>query len=127
MRSPGDHGLFVLHRHGGVILAVAVHVIDFLYRGTRAGVALFEREHQAAFSVGPVSFGSRVFTGLAVCYSAASETRPAAAWVHRHPNVDSIDDIPIPDGRLALKGAAVSTAELTLYRRATGALLGAAG
>lgn len=127
VRSPGDHGLFVLSRHGGVILAVAVHVDDFLYGGTRAGVTLFERALQAAFSVGPVGVGSLVFTGLAVSFSAASATRPASAWIHQQAYVDCLDDIPISDSRLALKGAAVSTNELTLYRRATGALLWAAG
>lgn len=125
--SPGDNGLFVLPQDGRVVLAVAVHVDDFLYGGTRAGVALFETKLQAAFSVGPVGAGSLVFTGLALSFSAASPTRPASAWVHQQAYVDCLDDIPVDEERMALKGAAVTSTELTLYRRATGALLWAAG
>lgn len=58
LRSSADPGLFVLIRDGAVILAVAVRVDDFLYGGTNMGVATFERELQAAFSVGPIASGA---------------------------------------------------------------------
>lgn len=57
IRSPADHELFVLSRGGDVVLAVAVHVDDFLYIGTPAGTALLQRELKAAFSVGPFRAG----------------------------------------------------------------------
>lgn len=127
MRSPADHGLFVLVRDSAVILAVAVHVDDFLYGGTVTGRDIFESEPHAAFSVGPVSADSLVFTGLAIHFAAASEMRTATAWVNQQAYVACLDDIPTSPTRLAAKGAAVTADELTLYRRATGALLWAAG
>lgn len=127
LRSPAHHGLFVLVRDGAVILAVAVHVDEFLYGGTKDGLQLFQRELHAAFSVGPVGAVSLFFTGLAISFSAGSATRPASAWVTQQACVDCLDVIPTPPARLATTGAAVTVDELTMYRRATGALLWAAG
>jgi len=127
VRSAADPGLFVLVADGAVLLAVSVHVDDFLFGGTAAGVVLFESELRAAFSVGPVAVGSFVFTGLAIAFTAASGRRPACVRVHQQAYVDSLDDIPLSAARLATPGAAVTSAELTLYRRAAGALLWAAG
>lgn len=126
-RAAGDPGLFVLLQEDRVILAVAVHVDDFLYGGSPEGLALFERELKAAFSVGPVESGAFAFTGLAISFSAGSASRPASVWVNQQAYVDSIDDIPVSAARAATLSAAVTTDELTLYRRATGALLWAAG
>lgn len=127
LRSLADPGLFVMTFDGAVILVVAVHDDGFLYGGTDTGVATFERELQAASSVGPVSSGALVFTGLAVSFAAGCESRPPTAWVHQQAYVDCLDDIPTPVDRLATVGAAVTSSELTLYRRATGALMWAAG
>lgn len=126
-RAAGDPGLFVLLRGGQVILAVAVHVDDFLYGGSPDGLAVFERELRASFSVGPVESGAFAFTGLAISFSAGSGSCPASVWVNQQAYVDSIDDIPVSATRAEALSAAVSTDELTLYRRATGALLWAAG
>ncbi|OSX73858.1 hypothetical protein BU14_0323s0002 [Porphyra umbilicalis] len=126
-RSAADLGLFILVADGAVILAVAVHVDNFLYGGTVAGVALFERELRAAFSVGPVSTGSFVFTGLSITHFARTGRRAARLWVDQTAYLDSIDDIPVSATRRAAPSAAVTAAELTAYRRATGALLWAAG
>lgn len=123
LRFPADHGLVVLVRDGAVILAVAVHVDEFLYGGTKDGLQMFERELHAAISVGPVGAGSLVFTGLAISFSAGSATRPASAWVNQQACVDCLDDIPTPPARLLTTGAAVTVDELTMYSRATGALL----
>lgn len=127
VRSSSDAALFVTVQHGTVILAVAAHVDDFLYGGTDEGVATFERKLQKAFSVGPITSGALVFTGLAISFAAASGTRPPSVWVHQQAYVDCMDDIPTPADRLANVAAAVTEDELTLYRRATGALLWAAG
>ena len=112
---------------GAVILAVSVHVDDFLFGGTAAGVVLFESELRAAFSVGPFAVGSFVFTGLAIAFMAASGRSPACVRVHQQAYVDSLDHIPLSAACLATPGAAVTSAELTLYRRAAGALIWAAG
>ena len=127
LRSAADPGIFVLIADGAVLLAVSVHVEDFRFGGTAAGVVLFESELRAAFSVGPVAVGSFLVTGLAIAFTAASEWRPACVPVHQQAYVDSLDDIPLSAARLATPGAAVTSAELTLYRRAAGALLWAAG
>jgi len=126
-RSAADLGLFVLVAECAVILAEAVHVDDFLYRGTATGVSLFERELRAAFSVGPVSTGTFVFTGLSLSYSAGSGRSAPSLWVDQTAYIDSIDDIPVSAARRAEPSAAVTASELTDYRRATGALLWAAG
>lgn len=81
----------------------------------------------AAFSVGPVESGTFAFTGLAISFSAGSDSCPASVWVNQQAYVDSIDDIPVSATRAQTLSAAVTTDELTLYRRATGALLWAAG
>eukprot|EP00170_Pyropia_yezoensis_P001149 contig_5174_g1153 len=127
VRSSADPGLFVLVSNGAVALVVAVHVDGFLYGGTDSGVATFDCQLQRAFSVGPITSGALVFTGLAVSVAAASVERPPSVWVHQQAYVDCMDDIPTPADRLATMGAAVTADELTLYRRATGALLWAAG
>lgn len=57
----------------------------------------------------------------------ASEGRPARILVHRQAYVDSLDDIPLSGARVATAGAAVTSAELLLYRRAADALPWAAG
>jgi len=119
-RSTADLGLFVLAVGGVVILAVAVHVDDFLYGGTAAGVSLLERELRAAFSVGPVSTGTFVFTGLSLSYSAGAGRRAPRLWVDQTPDIDSIDDISVSAARRAEPSAAVKASELTDYRRATG-------
>lgn len=126
-RTPSDPDLFVLCRPGTFILAVAVHVDDLLFGETTAGVAFFKRESKDALSVGPFGSGSLVFTGIAVSFVAPSTTRPASAWDQQQAYVDCLDDIPLTDARLAIQGAAVTTEELTLYRRAIGALLCAVG
>lgn len=122
-RSAADHGLLILVEGGVVTLAVAVHVDDFLYGGTAAGLELFETKLRAAFSAGPVAVGNLVFTGLAISFAAASGARPASIWVNQKSYVDCLDDIPTPPARLANKGAAGTVDELAIYRRSTGALL----
>jgi len=66
VRSAADPSVVVLLADGAVILSVSFHVDDLLFGGTAAGVALFESELRAAFSVGPVAVVSFVFTGLAI-------------------------------------------------------------
>jgi len=127
VRSAADPGLFVLLAGVAVILAVSGHVDDFLFGGTAAGVALCELELRAAFSVGPVAVTSLVFTGLAVAFTAASGGLPACIYVHQQADVDSLRDIPLSAACVATLGAAVTSAQLMLYRRAAGALLWAAG
>ena len=127
LRSAADQGLFVLIADGAVLLAVSVDEEDFRFGGTAAGAVLFESEFRAAFSVGPVAVGSFLVTGLAIAFTAASGWHPACVPVQQQAYVDSLDDIPLSAARLATPGAAVTSAELTLYRRAAGALLWAAG
>jgi len=127
VRSPADPGLLVLVQSGAVILVVAFHVDEFLFGGTVAGVALFERELRAAFPAGPVAVCSFVFTDLAVAFSAASAGQPARIRVDQQMYVGSPDDILKSGARRSTPGAAVTSSELTLYRRAAGALLWAVG
>ena len=127
VRSAADPGLFVFLADAAVILAECVHVDDFLFGGTAAGVALFELELRAAFSVGPVAVSTVVFTGLAIAVNVAEAGLPACIRVHQQAYVDSLDDIPLSAAHVETSGAAVTSAELTLYRRAAGALLCAAG
>lgn len=96
---------------------------DFLYGGLPVGLAIFERQLKAAFSVGPVESGTFAFTGLAMSFSPGSGSCPASVWVNQQAYNDSIDDIPVSATRAQTLSAAVTTDELTLYRRATGALL----
>lgn len=102
-------------------------VYDFLYGGTTTDMATFECELQAAFSVGPIASRALVYIGLAVSCAACSEARPPSVWVHQQAHVDCMDDISIPAERLKTVEAAVTSSELMLYRRVTGALLWAAG
>lgn len=110
-----------------VILAVAVHVDDFLFGGSSAGVALFVKELKAAFSVGAVDSGAFAFTRLAISFADGSAVRPAGVWVHQQEYKNSLDDIPLFSTRADVKRAAVTVEKLTLYRRATGAFLSASG
>lgn len=127
VHSPADHELFVLACDGAVILAVPVHADDVLYGSTTEGLELFERKLGAACFVGPIGIGSLVFTGLDVAFSPATTTRSASVWGHQEAYIHGLDDIRTPADRLNAKGSAVSEGELTLYRRATGALLSVAG
>ena len=127
VRSAADSSVVVLLADGAVILSVSFHVYDLLFGDTAAGVALFESELRAAFSIGPVAVVSFVFTGLAITLTVASEGRPARILVHRQAYVDSLDYIPLSGARVATAGAAVTSTELLLYRRAADALPWAAG
>jgi len=123
VRSAADPGLFVLLAGVAVILAVSVHVDNFLSGGTAASVAHCELELRAAFSVGPVAVTSLVFTGLAVAFTAASGGLPACIRMHQQAYVDSLSNIPLSAARVATLGSAVTSAELMIYHHAAGALL----
>lgn len=125
-RAAGDAGMCMLLPDGHVFLEVAVHVVDFLNGGRAEGLALCERELKAAFSVAPIETGAFAFTGLSMSFVAGSTARSAHVWVHQLAYADSIDDILLSAERKNTMSAAVTVHELTLYRRATGALLWAA-
>lgn len=126
-RAVGDHGVFTMHKDGKLVLLVAVHVDDFLFSGTTDGVTAFERGLRNAFTVGPTVVGSFTFTGLRVVTRFSGRGPSTEVTVDQDAYIDSIDDIDIEPHRARDKGLAVNPAELTEYRRATGALLWATG
>lgn len=108
-------------------------VDDFLYGRTLSGVRRFELELRSAFAIGAVEVGHFAFAGRDVSCKAphahdiVGPAPVSAVWVQQHANVDSLDAIPLSAARAASAVLAVTAEELTLYRRATGALLWAAG
>jgi len=126
-RVEPDHGLFVLVLDGTLKFAAAVHVDDFKYAGVAKEVARFETALRAVFDVGPVRIGNLTFTGLRIaCDTDASSGKMVIAVDQDH-YLESIEEIDVSSERAARRSAAVSTSELTLYRRALGALLWASG
>lgn len=125
-RVEEDHGLFLCYKDGVLIFALAVHVDDFRYGGTAAEVARFERELTAAFDVGPVAVGDLTLTGLRI-RTTTDEAPGISIAVDQDHYLTTIDDVPMSKERRDTKSAAVNTGELTLYRRAVGALLWASG
>lgn len=126
-RVEADYGLFVRYEAATPMLMVAVHVDDFLFCGTVSGVALFERALRDAFTVGPIAVGAFTFTGLRVVTRMPAPGVPMAVAVDQDAYIDSVDDIVIEPSRTRDAALPVTAAELTDYRRATGALLWATG
>lgn len=126
-RVETDHGLFLLVRDGSFVFGLTVHVDDFLYGRTGAEVDLFDKELQESFSVGAIAIGNLTFTGLRMQCSEDSSSGQLPARVDQDHYLDFIEEIVLPPAREAMKEAAVTTLELTLYRRAVGALLWASG
>lgn len=122
-RAGGDYGLVVLCKADALALIVAVHVDDFLFCGTVAGVSLYERALRATFTVGPVLVGTFMFTGLHVLTRFATPEVPMSVSVDKNVYIDTIDDICIEPSRLHDPSLAVTSGELTEYRRVAGALL----
>lgn len=127
VRSTLDHGLFTRHKDGQLLLVVAVHVDDFLFGGTAQAVQDFEAAVRKAFATGPTKSGSFNFTGVRVKTDLDEDTGRIAIRADQEPYVDSIDTIDIRPERKTEPGARLEPEELTLYRRATGALLWATG
>lgn len=127
VRAEADHGLFLNHTNNTLDFGLAAHVDDFLYGGTRHEVVRFEREILATFDTGPVAVGDLTFTGLRLRTTASSTTGAVTIAVDQDHYLASIETIALDANRLATKEATVSTGELTLYRRAVGAILWASG
>lgn len=126
-RAETVHGLFLSVQEGTFQVGLAVHVDDFLYGGAGEEVSRFEAALQDSFSVGPVTVGTLTFTGLRLCSSTAAETGCLEVAVDQDHYLDSIEEVDFTPTRAASKEAAVTIAELTLYRRGVWALLWASG
>lgn len=124
-RAESDHGLFLHSANGRFSFGLAAHVDDFLYGGLEAEVTRFEQALTAAFDVGPVAIGDLTFTGLRVRTSEGPSAGTLIIAVDQDHYLDTIEEVPVPAGSHA--AAAVTTAELTLFRRVVGALLWASG
>lgn len=94
-RAAGDHGVFALHEEGLLVLVVAVHVDNFLFCGTAAGLKVIERTLRTAFTVGPTIVGSFTFTGLRVVTRKVGQAAALEVTVDQDAYIDSIDDIAI--------------------------------
>lgn len=126
-RAESDHGLFLHHADEACDFGLATHVDDFLYGGITQEVARFEHELMATFDTGPVAVGDLTFTGLRLRTTVSSTTGAVTIRVDQDHFLDTIEPIILDAARLAQKEAMVTTGELTLYRRAVGALLSASG
>ena len=126
-RAPLDHGVFTQHRRGALVFVVAVHVEDFLFGCTTAAVQRFSSALRGAFAAGPTRSGALTFTGVRVRTVADDVTGGLSIAADQEPYVDSIESIVLSPQRAATPDARLTAAELTLYRRATGALLWATG
>lgn len=126
-RSVTDHGLFTRHKAGRLVLLVAVHVDDFLFGGTNPWLARFETGLRSSFTAGLTDVGRFSFTGLRVRTAVDDDTGSLTIRVDQDRYIDSIDVITVIPARAEHPDAALTTNELTEYRRATGALLWVTG
>jgi len=122
-----DHGLFTSQAQGHLVLVVAVHVDDFRFGGTAPAVEHFEAALRRAFVTGPTKSGDFTFTGVRVRTAVDDDTGDLTVRADQEQYVDSIDCIDIRPARKSTPDARLLPAELTAYRRATGALLWATG
>jgi len=126
-RAPLDHGVFTQHSRGTLVFIAAVHVDDLLFGGTTEDVQRFESALRGALAAGPTKSGALTFTGVRVNTVAGDVTGGISIAADQEPYVDSIESIDITSERAATPHARLTAAELTLYRRATGALMWATG
>jgi len=122
-----DHGLYTRHADGVLVLAVAVHVDDFLFGGTASEVRRFEATLRERFAAGSIKVGAFTFTGLAVAAVVDMSSGALSLRVNLDEYVESIVAFSVSAARRAEVSSPLTAAELTLYRRATGALLWATG
>jgi len=122
-----DHDLLRRRRDGRLEQAVAVHVEDLLFGGTAAAVTGFEAHISTRFSVGPTKICVFAFTGLSVFTVDGASTSAASIRVDQEAYVYTIEAIDIRPVRVWTPRSLFDAAELTSYRRATGALLRATG
>jgi len=127
VRSTVDHGLFTHHADGVLVLAVAVHIDDFLFGGTASEVRRFEATLRERFAAGSTKVGAFTFTGLAVAAVADETSGALSLRVNQDAYVESIDALSVSAARRAEASSPLTAVEITLYRRATGALLWATG
>jgi len=127
VRCEVDHGLFFLFVGGRLLFVIATHVDDFLYGGAATEVTRFETALRKSFDVGPVTVGTLTFTGLRVVTDADPSSGSLTIKVDQDHYLATIDAVPVSAARLSTNAAAVSSVELTQYRRAVGALLWASG
>jgi len=122
-RVEPDHVLSVLVLAGTLEFVAAVHVDDFEYGGVDKEVKRLEKALSSVFNVGHFGIGNLTFTGQRIaCDTDASSGKMVIAVDQDH-YLESFEEIEISSERAAGQSAAVSTSELTLYRRAVGALL----
>lgn len=126
-RSSIDYGLFTQHDAGRLVLVVAVHVDDFLFGATEAAVDRLVRSLRHAFETGPTKSGDMTSTGLRVSTTMDDDTGSLTISTDQDQYLDSIDVIDVQPERKARPEARLTAAELTAYRRATGALLWGTG
>lgn len=125
-RVEANHGLFLCIKDGQFVFGLAVRVDGFLYGGSAGEVQRFERELMASFSVGPIALGSLAFTGLRLRCEEDADAWTLVAFVDQDHYVASIEPMDVALARAAASAATVTTLQLTLYRRAVGALLSVA-
>lgn len=119
-RSMTDHGLLTRLNAGRLVLLVAVHVDDFLFGGTDPWLARFESGLRGSFTAGLTDVGRFSFTGLRVRTAVDDNTGSVTIRVDQDRYIDSIDTISITPTRAQRLDAALTTAELTKYRRGNG-------
>jgi len=126
-RVEADYRLFLRVVDGTFQFRLAADVDELLYGGSSAEVRRSELELQASFFVGPIAVGNLTFTGLRLRCSDDAVSGQLMALVGHDHYLEAIEEIDVPADRVAGTAAAVTTLELTLYRRAVGALLWASG
>jgi len=126
-RAPLDHGVFTQHSRGTLIFIAAVRVDDLLFGGTTEDMQRFQSALRGALAAEPTKSGALNFTGVRVNTVAGDVTGGISIAADQEPYVDSIESIDITPERAATPHARLTAAELTLYRRATWALLWATG
>ena len=123
IRCEVDHGLFFYHFGGHLLFVISTHVVDFRYGGMVKEVARFETALLQAFDEKPVTVGTLAFTGLRVATDADPSSGALTITVNEDHFLATIDTVSVSAPRTSTNAAAVSSAELTQYRRAVGALL----
>lgn len=126
-RSTLDHVLFTTHRQGKLALVVVAHVDDFLISVRAEEVAHFDTALRAAFAGGPTTSGDITFTRIRIRTELEADPWRIAIRVAQEAFIESIDAIVVPPEGALSPSARLEPAELTNYRRTTGALLWATG
>jgi len=123
IRCEVDYGLFFYYLGGRLLFVIATHVDDFRYGGTVKVAARFETALLQAFDFEPVTVGTLAFTGLRVVTDADPSSGALTITVNQDHYLATIDTVSVSRPRTSTHAAAVSSAELTQYRWAVGALL----